>query len=466
MLSAFRLATIVNDLGSLARASPLSLLRPSRCLPGPAVAVTPLSPRGGTRQPRQRCRSRPPAAGHWWPSLLSPASQEDSASSRAAQRPRRLHQPEQPPLAGAFSAQRHRRPAAGRPHHEEGRAHGGRAAVSLIPSRAAALPAGGDRPRAMVMDALAGLEELGFTEVPDALASPSLLSSPDSYSHDCASGGSDDSRGGGRRGTPPAGGWPAGAAGGPPAAEGCSVYVSNLAYAVSRAALVRLFAGCGDVRRVSIPLDPAGRPQGHAYVEFGSPHEAQAALNVAGAQMGGRPLRVSLKRSGAKPGAPPGGGPPQHRASEPGSGRHAAAGLQPSGGRAPRGGAPPAPRGRAGGAPRGRGVSDDASYSAHAPHGHHAPPRGGAHPYAKGAAAAYGGGAAAAVAHHGLYAHAPHHGGYDGHYGDGHGHALAHGGGGSAGHYGGGYGGYDARGGYYHDYPPHDGRQHAHHAMY
>ncbi|KIY91667.1 hypothetical protein MNEG_16297 [Monoraphidium neglectum] len=99
----------------------------------------------------------------------------------------------------------------------------------------------------MVMGALDGLEELGFTEVPDALASPlsGLLSSPDTdYSSD------DGSRR--RAGTPPAGG--AGAA-----AEGCSVYVSNLAYAVSRAALARLFAGCGDVRRVSIPLDAVGR---------------------------------------------------------------------------------------------------------------------------------------------------------------------------------------------------------------
>jgi hypothetical protein len=104
------------------------------------------------------------------------------------------------------------------------------------------------------MGPLAGLEELGFTEVPDELASPisGLLSSPDT---DCS--GSDDGgrRGGGggeRRAGSPSGG-------GGAAAEACSVYVSNLAYAVSRAALVRLFAPCGDVRRVSIPLDPVGR---------------------------------------------------------------------------------------------------------------------------------------------------------------------------------------------------------------
>lgn len=97
----------------------------------------------------------------------------------------------------------------------------------------------------VAMDALAGLEELGFVEVPDALASP--LSSPDRWGGADAGGGGDPRAGRG------------GAGAGAAAAEGCSVYVSNLAYAVSRSALARLFAACGDVRRVSIPLDPAGR---------------------------------------------------------------------------------------------------------------------------------------------------------------------------------------------------------------
>jgi len=96
-------------------------------------------------------------------------------------------------------------------------------------------------PQMVAMDVLAGLEELGFTEVPDVLASPlSGPSSPDP---------SEDGRrgSGGGRGSSSS------------APEGCSVYVSNLAYAVSRAALARLFGSCGDVRRVSIPLDPVGR---------------------------------------------------------------------------------------------------------------------------------------------------------------------------------------------------------------
>lgn len=70
------------------------------------------------------------------------------------------------------------------------------------------------------LDALDGLEAFGFTEVPDALASP--LSSPE-YSDD------------GRRSVGSSGASAAAGGGASAAAnEGCSIYVSNLAYAVSR----------------------------------------------------------------------------------------------------------------------------------------------------------------------------------------------------------------------------------------
>ncbi|GBF97404.1 hypothetical protein Rsub_09569 [Raphidocelis subcapitata] len=249
----------------------------------------------------------------------------------------------------------------------------------------------------VVMDVLAGLEELGFTEVPDSLASP--LSSPDHC------GGDEDGGRGGR--------------GAGSAAEGCSVYVSNLAYAVSRAALARLFSACGDVRRVSIPLDPAGRPQGHAYVEFATPMEAQAALGIAGTEVGGRPLRVSLKRSASAASKQPGPAASaahqhQHRASEPGSGRH---GGVPGSGRQPR--ANGGGRARQGGAhahARGRVTSDDASY-----YGAAAAPRHTHHSLAKAAAAA-----AAAAAHgaHPFY-QPDHQGAFSAHALDAHAHAHA-----------------------------------------
>lgn len=114
--------------------------------------------------------------------------------------------------------------------------------------------------------------------------------------------------------------------------------------------------------------------------------------------MGGRPLRVSLKRSGAK-GSGSGGSstpPPQHRASEPGSGRQSQGGG--AGGRQGRSGGvggarggsgsgsgrPGGPQQQQGGgsAARGRGVSDDASYY-HSPGGRHHPFKGNS-PYPNG----------------------------------------------------------------------------------
>lgn len=342
----------------------------------------------------------------------------------------------------------------------------------------------------VAMDVLAGLEELGFTEVPDVLASPlSGPSSPDP---------SEDGRrgGGGGRGSSSSS-----------APEGCSVYVSNLAYAVSRAALARLFGSCGDVRRVSIPLDPVGRPQGHAYIEFASPHQAQAALNVAGAEMGGRPLRVSLKRSGS----PTGGKSPspspaaaggshaaaldaaspqhlqhqQHRASEPGHSRHPGSAYGGGGGstggrqgRSQNGGGGGSGRRAGGDRGRARVVSDDTGYypspAAPAPHPQPAPRH--VHPFSKTGIPHSG-------SQHGLFPapvqHAAHGGAYSGHmgsHGDQHQHHHPHANGHAVQqqHYNGGYSahhhlphaGYRAEGGYGDYHPgPHQGR-HQHHAAH
>lgn len=107
----------------------------------------------------------------------------------------------------------------------------------------------------VAMDPLAGLEELGFTEVPDALASP-LSEGPGSSSDDAPDCRGAASAGGGARHKGRHGGAGGDAGAGAGAA---SVYVSNVGYAVSRAALARLFSRCGDVKRVSVPLDAAGR---------------------------------------------------------------------------------------------------------------------------------------------------------------------------------------------------------------
>ena len=80
------------------------------------------------------------------------------------------------------------------------------------------------------------------------------------------------------------------------------LYVGNLSYATSEASVRTLFAAHGDVISVSIIIDrDSGRPKGFAFVEMGTPEEAQkakAALN--GTQLDGRMLNVDE----AKPPAP------------------------------------------------------------------------------------------------------------------------------------------------------------------
>jgi cold-inducible RNA-binding protein len=80
------------------------------------------------------------------------------------------------------------------------------------------------------------------------------------------------------------------------------LYVGNLSYATSEASVRTLFAAHGDVTSVSIIIDrDSGRPKGFAFVEMGTPEEAQkakAALN--GTELDGRALNVDE----AKPQAP------------------------------------------------------------------------------------------------------------------------------------------------------------------
>jgi RNA recognition motif-containing protein len=80
------------------------------------------------------------------------------------------------------------------------------------------------------------------------------------------------------------------------------LYVGNLSYATSEASVRTLFAAHGDVTSVSIIIDrDSGRPKGFAFVEMGTPEEAQkakAALN--GTELDGRALNVDE----AKPPAP------------------------------------------------------------------------------------------------------------------------------------------------------------------
>ncbi|MCG5053211.1 MAG: RNA-binding protein [Myxococcales bacterium] len=91
---------------------------------------------------------------------------------------------------------------------------------------------------------------------------------------------------------------------------GNKLFVGNLSFEVGEDELRNVFAECGDVRSVSVPLDRyTNNPRGFAFVEMGSEGESASAIqNLNGRDLRGRTLRVSeaLDRGGG--GARGGGG--------------------------------------------------------------------------------------------------------------------------------------------------------------
>lgn len=92
---------------------------------------------------------------------------------------------------------------------------------------------------------------------------------------------------------------------------GNKLFVGNLSFDVGEDELREVFAECGDVRSVAVPLDRyTNNPRGFAFVEMGSEGDcANAIQNLNGRDLRGRTLRVSeaLER-GAGGGGGGGGG--------------------------------------------------------------------------------------------------------------------------------------------------------------
>ncbi|GLE01811.1 hypothetical protein PINS_up010649 [Pythium insidiosum] len=95
-----------------------------------------------------------------------------------------------------------------------------------------------------------------------------------------------------------------------------SVYIGNVNYGTTKFELREHFKDCGNMKRITIPFDPATKQQrGFAYIEFSSPSEVLRAIKLNGSTFRGRPLKVSLKhrtvpnyKSGAGVGAGVGAG--------------------------------------------------------------------------------------------------------------------------------------------------------------
>src|SRR5690349_17259886 len=87
---------------------------------------------------------------------------------------------------------------------------------------------------------------------------------------------------------------------------GKKLYVGNLSYSVDNATLEQMFAAHGSVQSAQVIMDrDTGRSKGFGFVEMGSDHEAQEAINALnGQQVDGRNLTVNE----AKPREDRGGG--------------------------------------------------------------------------------------------------------------------------------------------------------------
>jgi len=87
------------------------------------------------------------------------------------------------------------------------------------------------------------------------------------------------------------------------------LYVGNLSYDTSESSLRTLFAAHGDVVSVNLITDrDSGRPKGFAFVEMGTPEEAQKAVGALdGTQLDGRTIKVNEAKP-QEPRAPRSGG--------------------------------------------------------------------------------------------------------------------------------------------------------------
>ena len=95
---------------------------------------------------------------------------------------------------------------------------------------------------------------------------------------------------------------------------GQKLYVGNFPYSISDSDLEEMFKSFGTVASAKVIMDrETGRPKGFGFVTFATQAAAEAALELDGRDLGGRPLKVNVamerdNRGGG--GGRPGGGRP------------------------------------------------------------------------------------------------------------------------------------------------------------
>ncbi|KAL0233313.1 hypothetical protein GEMRC1_012058 [Eukaryota sp. GEM-RC1] len=78
-----------------------------------------------------------------------------------------------------------------------------------------------------------------------------------------------------------------------------SIFVGNLGPATTSAELEDHFSACGNIERVTLPVNPMRQPKGFAYIEFSEKSQAEAALalNDSIIKDNGRQIAVVAKRT-------------------------------------------------------------------------------------------------------------------------------------------------------------------------
>lgn len=75
------------------------------------------------------------------------------------------------------------------------------------------------------------------------------------------------------------------------------VFVGSLAWATSDEGLYDYFAQCGDVVEAKVITDrDTGRSRGFGFVTFSSEEGAQAAIDLDGSELDGRPIHVDFAK--------------------------------------------------------------------------------------------------------------------------------------------------------------------------
>jgi RNA recognition motif-containing protein len=106
--------------------------------------------------------------------------------------------------------------------------------------------------------------------------------------------------------------------------SGNTVFVKNLSYTISEEAIESFFTSCGQLKQVRLAKDFEGNSKGFAHVEFVTQKSAEAAVQLTGQKLEGRPVTVDFAKARTEGTAPPRGGPGQRQG--PGGARAAPSG--------------------------------------------------------------------------------------------------------------------------------------------